>query len=150
MYVIENQIIGQPTNWQDVGLRSNPIINNAQLSISGGKKDLKYFISGNITQDQGVMKFSDNTRASFRTRLSGDLSKKIKFNININPSYNGTKRPAVNYTDYFRFFSFLPERHSDFSTAFVRHRVGNDAPRRDAHRGRGSPRQRHWRPTRGC
>ncbi|MFC5284399.1 SusC/RagA family TonB-linked outer membrane protein [Pedobacter alpinus] len=120
MYVIENQIFGQPTNWQDVGLRNNPIINNAQLSISGGKKDLKYFISGNITQDQGVMKFSDNTRASFRTRLSGDLSKKIKFNININPSYNGTTRPAANYTDYFRFFSFLPERHNDFTTAFVR------------------------------
>jgi TonB-linked SusC/RagA family outer membrane protein len=120
IYIIENQIVGQPTNWQDVGLRENPIIMNAQLGISGGKKDLKYYISGNIQKDQGVMKFSENTRASFRTRLSGDLSKKMKFNINLNPSYNGNTRPAANYTDYFRFYSFLPVRHTDFSAAFVR------------------------------
>lgn len=120
IYIIENQIVGQPTNWQEVGLRDNPLISNAQLSISGGKKDLKYYISGNVQKDQGAMKFSDNTRASFRTRLSGDLSKKVKFNINLNPSYNATTRPAANYTDYFRFYSFLPVRHTDFSAAFIR------------------------------
>ncbi len=120
IYIIENQIVGQPTNWQDVGLRENPIIMNAQLGISGGKKDLKYYISGNVQKDQGIMKFSDNTRASFRTRLSGDLSKKVKFNVNLNPSYTGNTRPAANYTDYFRFYSFLPVRHSDFSANFVR------------------------------
>ncbi len=120
IYIIENQIVGQPTDWQQVGLRDNASIYNVQLSLSGGKKELKYYISGNVQQDQGVMKFSENTKASFRTRLSGDLSKKIKFNINLNPTYVGTDRPPNNYTDYFRFYSFLPVRHNEFSAAFVR------------------------------
>jgi TonB-linked SusC/RagA family outer membrane protein len=120
IYIIENQIVGEPTDWQNVGLRDNPVILNAQIGLSGGKKELKYYISGNVQKDQGAMDYSDNTKASFRTRLSGDLSKKIKFNINLNPSYNGRTSPASNYTDFFRFYSFLPVRHTDFSSAFVR------------------------------
>lgn len=118
-YIIENQISGQPTNWQQLGLQDNPAIFNAQIGISGGKKESKYYISANYQKDDGAMKFSDNTRMSVKAKLDGILSKKVTFNINFNPSYIKTNRPTINYTDYFRMYSYVPAYHSDFTAAFV-------------------------------
>lgn len=119
-YILENQILGGPTDWQQVALRDNSSIYNVQMSISGGKKDLKYYISGNLQKDQGIMKFSQNDRVSAKARLEGNLSPKTKFSINFNPSYVGTDRPAANFTDYFRFASFLPVYHNGFTAQFAK------------------------------
>ncbi|MBK0382351.1 TonB-dependent receptor [Pedobacter sp. SD-b] len=117
-YIIENQISGSPTNWQQVGLQ-NASIYNAQLGLSGGSKDLKYYISGSYQKNQAAIKFNDNTRGTFKAKVNGNITKKLKFNLNFNPSYVGTNRPANNFTDYYRFYSFLPTVHNAFTAAFV-------------------------------
>ncbi len=116
-YVLENEITG-PTDWQQVGLQDASIY-NLQLSVSGGKKDLKYYISGNMVSDMGIMKFSENTRTSVRAKLEGNLSRKMKFSINLNPTFTKLQRPAVNYTDYVRMYSYVPVYHNEFTAAFV-------------------------------
>lgn len=118
MYLIENGIYGEPTDWQQVGLQ-DANISNIQLGVSGGTKEMKYYISGNYQGEDGVMKFSNNQRISAKAKVDGNISKKLKFSVNFNPSYIKTQRPTVNYTDYFRFYSFLPVYHNDFSAAFV-------------------------------
>jgi len=117
-YVLENQITGYATDWQELGLQDAGIL-NTQLSVSGGKKDLKYYLSGSYQTNQGVMNFSESERASFRAKLDGNLSRKLKFSLNINPSYIKTDRPAVNYTDYFRMYSYLPAYHTAFTAAYA-------------------------------
>ena len=117
-YVIENQISGEPTNWQKLGLQ-NANIFNVQLGLSGGTKDLKYYISGNMQKEDGVMKFNNTERITVKGKFDGTLSKKLKFTININPSYIKTERPTVNYTDYFRMYSFIPAYHTQYTAAFV-------------------------------
>ncbi|WP_017257567.1 SusC/RagA family TonB-linked outer membrane protein [Pedobacter arcticus] len=117
-YIIENQISGDGVNWQDEALR-NAGIYNMQLSASGGKKDMRYYISGNLQQDQGVMKYSENNKGNFRVKFDVNLSPKLALNINLNPTYTKLQRPAVNFTDYYRFPSFMPARHTDFTAAFV-------------------------------
>ncbi|AMP98569.1 TonB-dependent receptor [Pedobacter cryoconitis] len=117
-YVIENEISGGPTDWQQEALQ-NAAISNIQLSISGGKKDLRYYVSASGQKDEAVLKYSDNSKFNLKTKLDGTLSKKVSFSINFNPSYVKTQRPAVNFTDYFRFGSFLPVNHSDFTAAYV-------------------------------
>lgn len=118
-YIIEDQISGSPTDWQQEALQ-NAGIKNIQLGISGGKKDLRYYISASGQKDEAVLKYSDNSRINVKAKVDGALSKKIDFSINFNPSYIKTQRPAVNFTDYFRFGSFLPVRHNDFTAAYVR------------------------------
>ncbi|WGQ09805.1 TonB-dependent receptor [Pedobacter gandavensis] len=117
-YVIENQIAGGPTDWQREALQE-AAIKNIQLGISGGKKDLKYYLSASGQKDEAVLKYSENTRLNVKAKVDGALSKKVTFSFNFNPSYIKTQRPAVNFTDYFRFGSFLPVYHDDFTAAYV-------------------------------
>ncbi|ANH82881.1 SusC/RagA family TonB-linked outer membrane protein [Niabella ginsenosidivorans] len=117
-YILENQITGAPTNWQELGLQ-NSNISNAEFSVSGGKKEVKYYLSAGYQKDVGVMKFSDNTRGTMKARLDANLSKKVKLSFNFNPSYIKTNRPTVNYTDYFRTYSFVPLYHTNYTAQFV-------------------------------
>lgn len=117
-YIIEDQISGIPTDWQQEALQDAAIA-NIQLGISGGKKDLKYYISASGQKDQAILKYSDNERLNLKAKLDGALGKKVDFSFNFNPSYIKTQRPAVNFTDYFRFGSFLPVYHNDFTAAYV-------------------------------
>lgn len=118
-YILENQIIGEATDWQQLALRNTSAIYNAQLGISGGVKDLKYYISGNFQKDEGVMNYSQNDRMNIRAKINGNLSKKVKFSVNVSPSYVGNTKPANNFTDYFRFPTFLLPYHNEFTAQFA-------------------------------
>ncbi|HEU5168435.1 MAG TPA: TonB-dependent receptor [Chitinophagaceae bacterium] len=118
-YVVENQLMGgHATNWQQEALR-DATIRNLQLNVSGGSKTLKYYVSGAYQRDQGMMYHSEYDRYSFRTKLDGQLSKRVKFTFNLNPSYIKRERPSVNFIDFVRFQSFLPVYHNETTAAFV-------------------------------
>ena len=117
-YIVENTIVGHPTDWQDQALRS-ATVRNLQLNVSGGSKQVKYYISGAYQRDQGLMYHSEYDRYSLRTKLDAQLSKRIKFSFNLNPSYNKRERPSVGYIDFVRFQSFLPVYHTPATVAFV-------------------------------
>lgn len=118
-YIVENTILGgQGTDWQSEALRSANV-RNLQLSVSGGSKQLKYFISGAYQKDQGMMYHSEYDRYSVRAKLDGNLSRKVKFSFNFNPSFIKRERPSVGYIDFVRFQSFLPVRHTATTAAFV-------------------------------
>lgn len=121
-YIVENTIVGYPTDWQDEALRS-ATVRNLQIGVSGGSKQLKYYISGGYQRDQGLMYHSEYDRYSIRTKLDAQLSKKVKLTFNFNPSYNKRERPSVGFIDFVRFQSFLPVRHTAATVAFV-----NQAP----------------------
>ncbi len=117
-YIVENTIVGYPTDWQDQALRS-ATVRNLQLNVSGGSRQVKYFISGGYQRDQGMMYHSEYDRFSLRTRLDAQLSKRVKFTFNLNPSYIKRERPSVGYIDFVRFQSFLPVYHTAATAAFV-------------------------------
>jgi TonB-linked SusC/RagA family outer membrane protein len=117
-YIVENTIVGYPTDWQDEALRS-ATVRNLQMSVSGGSRQVKYFISGGYQKDQGMIHHSEYDRFSLRTKLDAQLSKRIKFTFNLNPSYIKRERPSVGYIDFVRFQSFLPVYHTAATVAFV-------------------------------
>ena len=118
-YIVENTIMqGMGTNWQDEALRSASV-RNLQMAVSGGSKNLKYFVSGAYQKDEGVMYHSEYDKYSLRTKLDGNLGKNVKFSFNINPSYTKRERPSVGFIDFVRFQSFLPVYHTPATVAFV-------------------------------
>lgn len=107
------------TNWQKEGLRDLAGITNVQMSISGGRKETKYFISAAYTKDEGVMLQNSLDKLNFRTKLSAKLSRITNVGVNISGTYKKTERPRNNFMDFYRTPSFLPVYHNDFSTALT-------------------------------
>lgn len=122
-YIVEQDIMGgNGADWQRSALR-NANTQNVQVNVSGGSRQLRYFISGGFQKDPGMMYHSEYDRFNLRTRLDANLSKRVKLSFNLNPSYIKRERPSVNFIDFVRFQSFLPIYHTEASAAFV-----NQAP----------------------
>lgn len=118
-YIVESTLLGgKGTDWQEEALR-NATVRNLQLNVSGGTRQIKYFISGAYQRDQGMMHHSEYDRFNLRTKLDAQLSKRVKFTFNLNPSYIKRERPSVNYIDFVRFQSFLPVYHTQATADFV-------------------------------
>ena len=110
-----DQMIGS-TDWQKEGLRSTASITNAQFSISGGRKETKYFVSAAYTKDEGIMKQNEFDKINFRSRLDTKLSDIISMGVNLAGTYKKTYRPKNNFIDFYRTPSFLPVMHNDYTT----------------------------------
>ncbi|RYY95818.1 MAG: TonB-dependent receptor [Chitinophagaceae bacterium] len=117
-YVLENEIVGASTDWQQEALR-NANITNVQLNVSGGTNTLRYFLSGGFQRDQGLMYHSEYDKYNVRARMDADLSKRVKVSLNLNPSYIRREQPSVNFMDFVRFYSYLPVRHNEKTAAFA-------------------------------
>ncbi|MDZ4806738.1 MAG: TonB-dependent receptor [Bacteroidota bacterium] len=122
--IIERDIIGKATNWQDYAIR-NANVRNVELSVSGGNKDTRYYFSGIYQKDQGMMINSEYDRFSIRSKIDAQLSKRVKLSININPSYIKREAPAERLQDFVRFRSWLPIFLDEKSAAFVRQLPAN-------------------------
>ena len=111
-YIVETTLLnGQGTDWQSLALRTG-LTKNIQLSASGGKSGIKYFISGGYQKEEGMMIHSGFDKFNVRSKIDFDLSKKTKLVININPSYSKKQSPSENYTNFVRYPSFMPAYHT--------------------------------------
>ncbi len=107
------------TNWQKLGLRDAASITNVQFSVSGGKKDAKYYASASYTKDQGVMLQNEVNKMNFRAKYDTKLSRIADFGVNISGTYTNGTRPVNNFIDFYRTPAFLPLYHNQFSTGLT-------------------------------
>jgi TonB-linked SusC/RagA family outer membrane protein len=126
-YLISKYVVDQPTDWVDEGLRNFGNIQNYQLSASGGIKDIKYYVSGNYSTEDGIMENSTYDKFNLKTKVDINLSEKIKIGVNFTPTYSLREIPAVNLTDYMRFPSWMPVRHNEATAALTGKNVGDYA-----------------------
>ncbi len=119
-FVIEDSIMkGVPFDWQKEGVRNNAKLQNVQLNVSGGRKEAKYYFSGAYQKEEGMMYKSNYEKISIRGKFENQLGKRVKLNINLNPTFSTRERPANNYIDFVRFPSYMAARHTEASAAFV-------------------------------
>lgn len=60
-----------------------------QLTVRGGDKNIKYALSGEYFDQQGIIRNTDFKRYSIRSNIDAQLSKKLAVRLNLNPSYTG-------------------------------------------------------------
>lgn len=104
------------TDWQKEGLHDMAGITNVQMSVSGGRKETKYFISAAYTKDEGIMLQNSLDKLNFRSKIDAKLSNVVSVGVNVSGTYTKTKRPKNNFIDFYRTPSFLPVYHNDYST----------------------------------
>ncbi|MCL2098284.1 MAG: TonB-dependent receptor [Bacteroidales bacterium] len=135
-YIVATQMFGGTYDWQKAALRDVATIQNYQLSVSGGTKELRYYLSGNYVADQGIMQHSYYNKLTFRAKIDANLSKYVKIGANIAPSYSIRERPGSNFTDFTRWIPDVQPWHNEVTAAFTGKKVGDwvvNADFRDKH-----------------
>lgn len=85
-------------DWQDAIERKGQIQSH-QISASGGNEFVRYFLSGNFTDQQGFVINTDYRAYSLRANLEVNASKNLKLGVNIAPTYSVSKDPGVEGKD---------------------------------------------------
>jgi TonB-linked SusC/RagA family outer membrane protein len=80
------------TDWQKAVFRQ-AMFQGHTLSASGGTDKLNYYISGNYLDQDGIIINNNFKRYSVRANLGG-TSNKLKFGVNVSPSYTINNRVA--------------------------------------------------------
>ncbi|NOW93370.1 TonB-dependent receptor [Mucilaginibacter sp. SG564] len=74
------------TNWQDQIFRRGWTSAYA-LSASGGSDKVTFNVTGSYYKQTGIIKNTDFNRYNLRASMDAQLSRKLKFNFNVAPSY---------------------------------------------------------------
>ena len=118
-YIVENTMLGGKGYDYQAEVLRNGEFKNIQFGASGGTKSMKYFISAGYQGDQGIMLKSDFQKLNLRTKFDIELTKRVKLNVNLNPSYAAKESPSENLTNFWRYPTWLPYRHNALTAAFV-------------------------------
>ncbi len=78
------------TDWQDLLYKRAPMT-NYQLSSSGGTENVRYYLSGNYQDQQGIVINSGYKKYSFRGNVDAKVSDKIRIGFRLSPSYTNNK-----------------------------------------------------------
>jgi TonB-linked SusC/RagA family outer membrane protein len=81
------------TDWQDVVYKTGRIY-NGNLAISGATDKLKYMVSGNYMNHQGILINSKYDRASLRANLAADITDWVDFGLNYSYTKETYKSPS--------------------------------------------------------
>jgi TonB-linked SusC/RagA family outer membrane protein len=76
---------GEGTNWQDAIFRVAPV-SSFDASVAGGSPQTRYYLSGNILDQYGVVLGTDMTRGAFRVNLDQNLGQKFRLNTSFTAS----------------------------------------------------------------
>ena len=86
------------TDWQDQAFRKG-LVQNYQLSASGGNEFVRYYVSGNYVRQEGMVINTDYTSYSARANVEVNANKKLRFGLNIAPAYSVVNDPGVEGKD---------------------------------------------------
>lgn len=85
-------------DWQDEAFRKG-LVQNHQVSASGGNEFVKYYVSGNYSRQEGMLINTDFTSYSLRANIEVNANRKLRFGININPTYSVNNDPGLDSKD---------------------------------------------------
>lgn len=77
-------------DWLDLIMHRAPQ-QQYQLTVRGGNKDVKYALSGEYFDQQGIIRNTDFKRYSIRSNIDAQLTKRLTVKLNLNPSITDEK-----------------------------------------------------------
>lgn len=97
-------------NWTDYFLNKSTFSNTHQLSVSGATEKTKFYLSGGVDDENGILadiaKNDNYRRYSMRAKVSYDVWK--WFTLSNNTSFVATNRIRPSYTDISLFYNLAP------------------------------------------
>ena len=81
------------TDWQDEVYKTG-VLQNFQLGVSGATDKLKYLVSGNYLDHNGILIKSKYERASIRANIAADIASWVDFGLNYAFTRESLKSPS--------------------------------------------------------
>jgi TonB-dependent starch-binding outer membrane protein SusC len=102
-------------DWQDA-IERKGLMQNHEIAASGGTDVVKYYISGAYMNQDGFIKGVGYKAFSARANVEINASKRLKFGINLAPTYSITNDPGVEGKDniFHQALSFTPVQEDTF------------------------------------
>ena len=88
----------QIVDWQDEVFRKG-LVQNYQVTASGGTDAVNYYVSGDYLNQEGIALGVGYERYSGRANVEVKANNKLKFGLNLNPSYAIINDPGVEGKD---------------------------------------------------
>jgi TonB-linked SusC/RagA family outer membrane protein len=88
----------QYVDWQDEAFRTGKT-QNYQVSASGNTDNVNYYVSGNYTDQQGFVYGLGYKRYSARANVEIKANKKLRFGLNVTPTYSVANDPGIEGKD---------------------------------------------------
>ncbi len=85
-------------NWQDEIFRRG-MVQNYQVAANGGNEVVKYYVSVNTSNQEGIVKNMNHKSYSARANVEVKANDNLKFGINLTPTYSETNDPGVEGKD---------------------------------------------------
>ncbi|WP_205461922.1 TonB-dependent receptor [Mangrovibacterium lignilyticum] len=85
-------------DWQDLFFRKG-LVQSYQLSANGGNDIVKYYVSGDYLDQEGVAIGVNYRRYSARANVEVSPNKNLKFGLNLSPSFSEQQDPNVEGKD---------------------------------------------------
>jgi TonB-linked SusC/RagA family outer membrane protein len=100
LYEIANYNAGKTTDWIKQATQQG-IIQNHNISISGGTENTKYYVSGDYLSEKGVVKGYNYKRAGIRSNLETNVTDYLTTGVSlflVSNNYDGNKVNLLNAT----------------------------------------------------
>jgi TonB-linked SusC/RagA family outer membrane protein len=100
-------------DWQDAIFRK-AAVQNYQVSASGATPNVNYFVSGNYNNQEGIVLGVNYKRYSARANVEVKANDKLRFGLNLTPTYSEASDPGVEGKDNLtqKFVTMVPVAES--------------------------------------
>ncbi len=112
------QLTGVDRDWQDVFLEGG-YINSHSLSARGGNENTTFSGSLRYLHDEGVIITDDYKFYSGRIKVDSKVNNRVKFGVNINPSYSKQRQLPTSIHNPLRLSPWLPIYHTDATLQLI-------------------------------
>ena len=87
------------TDWQDL-LYRNAVFTRHNLSFSGGKDDVRYYISGGYQNQDGIILNTGVKKINLRANIDGRINSKLKVGLNVSYTNNQNRETEEGRWDH--------------------------------------------------
>ncbi len=112
------ELTGVDRDWQDVFLEGG-YINSHSLSARGGNQNTTFSGSLRYLHDEGVVITDDYKFYSGRIKVDSKVNNRVKFGVNINPSYSKQRQLPTSIHNPLRLSPWLPIYHTDATLQLI-------------------------------
>lgn len=95
----DNPLLYPSNDWMGQMIKDRTLNQRLNLNLTGGGKGARYYISGTVNQDQGVLKSNDLNSFDNNIKLKS-YSVRSNVNINLTPTTEAVVRTSGSFDDY--------------------------------------------------